>query len=65
MSPSKKPAPKPRGRQGGRRPKYGVPMTGAVIQMLPEAWEQLDSRRGDQARGEYLMRLLGIRLPEA
>lgn len=64
MSARKKQTPKPRGRQGGRRPKYGVPMSGAVIQMLPEAWELMDAQRGDQARGEYVMRLLGIDLQE-
>lgn len=65
MSARKKPTPKPRGRAGGRKPKYGVKMTTSSLQMLPEAWELLDERRGATPRGEYVMRLLGIDLQEA
>lgn len=63
MSARKKPTPKPRGRAGGRKPKYGVKLTTSSIQMLPAAWELLDEQRGDVPRGEYVMRLLGVELP--
>ena len=62
------PTPARQGRGGarkgaGRKPKYGAKLQTAQVQMLPEAWEQLDAQRGGKARGEYLMLLLGIDLP--
>lgn len=57
---AKKAKPTPRGRQGGRRPKYGVPMISKSLRMREDTWEMIvDGAAAEQiSQGEWVMRRL-------